>query len=89
MHFISLCSLQFCSHYFCVYDKNFALHCSERLESIRVLGADITFVLMIRVKVNSKLELVWDREGKSALYGVICCCDDRLLSRAVIRGHTV
>ena len=45
--------------------------------------------MMIRVKVKSKSELVEDREEKSALYGVICCCDDRLLSRAVICGHTV
>ena len=44
---------------------------------------------MIGVKVNSKSELVEDKEGISALYGVICCCDDRLLSRAVICGHTV
>ena len=40
--------------------------------------------MMIRVKVNSKSELVEDRERKSALYGVICCCNDRLLSRAAI-----
>ena len=46
-------------------------------------------VMMIRVKVNSKSELVEDREGKSTLYSVICCCDDRLLSRAVIWNHTV
>ena len=46
-------------------------------------------VMIIRVKVNSKSELVEDREGKSTLYGVICCCDDRLLSRAVICGHTI
>ena len=45
--------------------------------------------MMIRVNVCSKSELVVDREGKSALYGVICCCDDRLLSRAVICGNTV
>ena len=46
---------------------------------------------MIRVKVNSKSELhvVEYREGKSMQYGVICCCDDRLLSRAVICGHTI
>ena len=44
---------------------------------------------MVRVKVNSKSEIVEDREGKSALYGVICCRDDRSLSRAVICGHTV
>ena len=46
-------------------------------------------VMIIRVKVNSKSEVVEDREGKSALYGVICCCDDGLLSRAVMCGHTV
>ena len=44
---------------------------------------------MVKVKVNSKSELVEDREGKSALYDVICCCDDRLLSRAVICDHAV
>ena len=44
---------------------------------------------MIRVKVNSKSELAYDREGKSALYRVICCCDDRLLSRAVVCDHMV
>ena len=43
--------------------------------------------MMIRVKVNSKS--VEDGEEKSALYGVICCYDDRLLSRAVICGHKV
>ena len=45
--------------------------------------------MMIRVKVKSKSELDEDREGQSALYGVIYCCDDRLLSRAVTCGHTV
>ena len=44
--------------------------------------------MIIRVNVTSKSELVENREGKSALYGVICCCDDRLLSRAVICNHT-
>ena len=72
-----------------IHDRNFALHYPKRLKSIRVLGTDRKSVMMIRVKVNSKLEFVEDREGKSALYGVICCCDDRLLSRAVICGHTV
>ena len=52
-------------------------------------GTDRKSEMMIRVKVNSKSELVEDREEKSALYGVICCCGDRLLSRAVICGHTV
>ena len=45
--------------------------------------------MMIKVKVNSKSELVKNKEGKSALYDVTCCCDDRLLSRAVICGHTI
>ena len=77
-----------CIYY--TYDKNFALRYPKRSESIRVLGTDRKSVMIIRVKVNSKSESVEDREGKSALYGgVICCCDDRLLSRAVICGHTV
>ena len=39
---------------------------------------------MIRVKVNLKSKLFENREGKSELYRAICCCDDRLLSRAVM-----
>ena len=58
-------------------------------KSISVLGTNRKSVMMIRVKVNSKSEFVDHREEKSALYGVICCCGDRLLSRAVICGHTV
>ena len=73
----------------CIYDRNFALYYPKRSESIRVLRTDRKSEMMIRVKVNSKSELVENREGKSALYGVICCCDDRLLSRAVICNHTV
>ena len=46
-------------------------------------------MIMIRVKVNSKSKLIENGEGKSTLYCVICCCDDRLLSRAVICGHTI
>ena len=76
-----------CKYY--IYDRNFALHYPKRSESIRVLGTDRRSVMMIRVKVNSNSELIEDKEGKSALYGVICCCDDWLLSRAVICGHTV
>ena len=76
-----------CIYY--IYDRNFVLHYPKRSELIRVLGTDRKSVMMIRVKVNSKSELVEDREGKSALYGVICCCDDRLLSGALICGHTV
>ena len=76
-----------CIYY--IYDRNFALHYPKRSETIRVLGTDRRSVMMIRVKVNSKSDLVEDREGKSALYGVICSCDDRLMSRAVICGHTV
>ena len=45
--------------------------------------------MMIRVKVNEKSELAEDREGKLTLYGVICCSDDKLLSRAAIWNHTV
>ena len=75
-----------CIYY--IYDRNFSLHYSKRSESIRVLGTKRRSVMMIRVKVNSKSELAEDREGKSALYGVICYCDDRLLLRAVICGHT-
>ena len=76
----------------CIYyinDRNFALHYPKRLEAIRILGTDRKSAMIIRVKVYSKAELVENRKGKSALYGVICCCDDRLLSRAVICGHTV
>ena len=80
------------AHFTCIYyiyNRNFALHYPKRSESICVLGMDRKLVMMIRVKVNSKSELVEDRDGKSALYGEICCFDDRLLSRAVICGHTV
>ena len=45
--------------------------------------------MIIKVKVNSKSKLVENRDKKSALCGVICCFDDRLLSRAVICSHTV
>ena len=76
-----------CIYY--IYDRNFALHYPKRSESMRVLGTDRKSVMMIRVKANSKSELVEDRDERSALYGVICCFDDRLLSRAVICGHTV
>ena len=76
-----------CIYY--IYNRNFALHYPKRSESISVLGTDRKSVMMIRVKVNSKSELVKDSEGKLALYGVICCCDNRLLLRAVICGHTV
>ena len=76
-----------CIYY--TYDRNFALHYPKRSESIRVLRKDRKSVMMIRVKVKSKSELVQNREGKSALYDVICCCDDRLLSRAVICGASV
>ena len=57
----------------------------KRSELIRVLGTDRKSVMMIGVEVNSKSELVEDREEKSSLYSVICCCEDRLLSYVVIR----
>ena len=72
-----------------IYDRNFALQYSKKSESIRVLGTDRKSVMMIRVEVDSKSELVEDRERKSALYGVICCCDNRLLSTAAMYGHKV
>ena len=76
-----------CIYY--IYNRNFALYYLKRSESIRVLGTDRKSVMIIRVTVNSKSELVEDEERKSTLYGVICCCDDRLFSRAVICGHTI
>ena len=39
-----------CIYY--IYDRNFALHCPKRSESIRVFGTDRKSVIMIRVKVN-------------------------------------
>ena len=76
-----------CKYY--IYDRNFALHYPKRSKAIGVLGTDRKSVMMIRVKVYSKSELVENGEGKSALYGVLCCCDDRLLSRAVMCGPMV
>ena len=76
-----------CIYY--IYDRNFALHYPKRSKSIRVLGMDRKSKMIIRVNVKSKSELVEDREGKSTLYGVICCYNDWLFSRAVICGHTV
>ena len=73
---------------YCIYDQNFAIHHSERLKLIRVLWTDTRSVL-IRVKVNSKSRVGSDKEGKSALHRAICCCDDRLLSRAVNRRDGV
>ena len=64
-------------------------HFTIQKNSIRVLRTDRKFVIMIRVKVNSKLQLVKNEERKSTLYGVICCCNDKLLSRAVICNHPV
>ena len=52
-----------------IYDRNFALYYLKRSELIRVLGTDRRSVMMIRVKVNSKSELVEDREGNQR-YGV-------------------
>ena len=55
---------------YCIYDRNFALHYSERLEPIRILGTDGRSVLMtgVLLKVKSKSVLVEDRGGKSASY---------------------
>ena len=69
--------------------QKFRTSLSKKIGVNTCLGTDRKSAMMIRVKVNSKSKLVEDREEKSALYGVICCCDDRLLSRAVTCGHTV
>ena len=53
---------------YCIYHQNLALHYSEKVEPIRVVGTERRSVLMIRVKVNSKSELVEDKKGKSAIY---------------------
>jgi len=50
------------------YDRDFPLHFSEGLELKRDVGTDGRSVMMIRV--NSRSELVADRDWKSALY---CC----------------
>ena len=84
-------AVQFCSLYMYILYIRLKLHTSlsKKIGVNTRLGTDRKSEMMIRVKVKSKSELVEDREGKSALYGVICCCDDRLLSRAVICDHTV
>ena len=69
--------------------QKFRTSLSKKIRVNTCLGTDRKSEMMIRVKVKSKSELVEDREEKSALYGVICCCDDRVLSRAVTCGHTV
>ena len=69
--------------------RKFCTSLSKKIGFNTYLGMDRRSVIMVRVRFNSKSELVEDREGKSALCGVICCCDHRLLSRAVICGHTV
>ena len=51
-----------------ITNRNFGFHYPKRSESIRVLGTDRKSVVTIRVKFNSKSELVENREGKSALY---------------------
>ena len=63
---VQFCSLyMYCTYYIC--DTNFALHYLKKSESIRVLGTDRRSVVIIRVKVNSKSELVENREEKSGL----------------------
>ena len=65
-----------------MYDQNFALSIQKDLESIRVLRTDRRSVLMISVKVNSKSEIVEDREGKSALY----CCNLLLWRQDIVES---
>ena len=64
--------------------EKFRTSLSKKIGVNTCLGTDKKSVMMIRVKVKSKSELAEDREGKSALYRVICCYDDRLLSKVVI-----
>ena len=47
-----------CIYY--IYERNFALHYPKRLESICVLRTYGKFIMMIRIKVKSKSELVED-----------------------------
>ena len=54
-----------CIYY--IYDRNFALHYPKRSESIGVLGTNRKSIMMTRVKVNSKSELVEEREKISAI----------------------
>ena len=84
-------AVQFCLLYMYILyiRQKFCTSLPKKIGVNTCLGTDRKSVMMIRVTVNSKSELVEDRDEKSALYGVICCCDDRLLSRAVICGHTV
>ena len=69
--------------------QKFRTSLSKKIGINTCLGTDRKSKMMIRVKVKSNSELVEDRERKSALYGVICCCDDRLFSTVVICGRTV
>ena len=46
-----------------IYDRNFSLHYPKRSETIRVLGTNRRSVIIVTVKVNSKSELVENREG--------------------------
>ena len=69
--------------------QKFRTSLSKKIGVNTYLGTDRKSEMMIRVKVKSKSELVEDREEKLALCGVICCRDDRLLSRAVTCRHTV
>ena len=84
-------AVQFCSLYMYILyiGQKFCTSLSKKIGVNTCFGDGQKSVMMIRVKVKSKSELVEDRERKSALYCVICCCDNRLLSRAVICGHTV
>ena len=50
-----------CIYY--IYDRNFALPYPKRSESIRVLGTERKSAIIVKVKVNSKSELVENREG--------------------------
>ena len=57
--------------------------------SNRVVEMDRRSVLTIGVKVDSKSELIENRENNPRYIVVIGCCDDKVLSRVVICSHTV
>ena len=87
-------AIDWCSSILLLYMYILYIRQKFRTSLSKKIGVNTCFedgqkVMMIRVKVNSKSELVENRKRKSTLNGVICCGDDRLLSRAVICGHTI
>ena len=61
-------AVQFYSLYILYIRQKFPTSLFRKIKVSRAWGTDKRSVLMIRVKVNSKSELVENREGKSAPY---------------------